>query len=113
MTFKKWRDDWLGEVGAGLCSANGPITFVAGTVGNKGGRSVFTEQIRSKQIYQRIGSLNLKTVRYSSTLSTLMTVLVINDVTRSPSGHWQIDTGALKVTSASAVYIRVCPQKPR
>ncbi len=48
-------------------------------MGNKGGRSVFTEQIHSKQIYQRIGSLalNVKTVRYSSTLSTLMTVLVI------------------------------------
>ena len=50
---------------------------VAGTAGNKGGRSVFTEQAHSKQIYQRIGSLNVKTVRYSGTLSTLMTVLVI------------------------------------
>ena len=47
----------LGEVGAGLCSANGTRTFVAGTAGNKGGRSVFTEQIHSKQNYQRIGSL--------------------------------------------------------
>jgi hypothetical protein len=35
------------------------------------------ELIHSKQIYQRIGSLNVKTVRYSSSLSTLMTVLVI------------------------------------
>ena len=53
---------------------------VAGTAGNKGGRSVFTAQIHSKQIYQRIGSLNVKIVRYSSTLSTLMTVLVIRAV---------------------------------
>jgi hypothetical protein len=61
--------------GAGLCSANGPITFVAGTAGTKGGRSVVTEQAHSKQIYQRIGSLNVKTVRYSLA-STLRVICV-------------------------------------
>ena len=39
-----------------------PLTLVvAGPAGNKDGRSVFTGRIHPKQIYQRIGSLNVET----------------------------------------------------
>ena len=55
----------------------GPSLCCRGTVGNKGGRSVVTEQVHSKAGLSRIGSLNRTTARYSRTVSTLVTVLII------------------------------------